>query len=323
MIKKYFLFVLSFFCLLFLYGCSCSGSSDQDESSADLSIEKEAIENEASQLENTLQPAQSFVIKPEASGKSVEENQYAKVDYSNTKDGYVMVQYTAASDKKLKSQVVGPTTTYTYNLAQGEWTVFPLSDGNGNYQIKVYENIEGTRYVQVLCIDIAVDLEDEFAPFIRPNQYVNYENATNTIQTAAELTRGITDVLEKVDVIYHYVVQNIDYDYEKAATVQSGYLPVLDDVLASKKGICFDYASLMTGMFRSQGIPCKLVVGYAGTTYHAWISVWSQDTGWIDGAVYFNGTSWQLLDPTFAATSDSSAEELVGDGTNYTTKYIY
>ena len=80
----------------------------------------------------------------------------------------------------------------------------------------------------------------------------------------------------------------------------------------------------MTGMFRSQGIPCKLVVGYAGTTYHAWISVWSEDTGWIDGAVYFNGTSWQLLDPTFAATSSSSEDSsLVGDGVNYTTKYIY
>ena len=25
-----------------------------------------------------------------------------------------------------------------------------------------------------------------------------------------------------------------------------------------KKGICFDYAALMTGMLRSQGIPCKL-----------------------------------------------------------------
>ena len=324
MLKKYTLFLLILLTFLLLFGCSSSDQELEDSSVPSIVLDQAAVEQEAKALQTTLQPAQSLVIKPEPSGKAVEENQYAKVDYSNTADGYVMVQYIAASDKKLKSQVVGPSTTYTYTLTQGEWTVFPLSDGNGSYQIKVYENIEGTRYVQVLSADVTVSLQDEFAPFIRPNQYVNYENAVNTIATANVLTRDLTDILDKVNVIYHYIVENIDYDYEKAATVESGYLPDLDAVLEAKKGICFDYASLMTGMFRSQGIPCKLVVGYAGTTYHAWISVWSEDTGWIDGAVYFNGTSWQLLDPTFAATSSSSEDSsLVGDGVNYTTKYIY
>ena len=324
MLKKYTLFLLILLTFLLLFGCSSSDQELEDSSVPSIVLDQAAVEQEAKALQTTLQPAQSLVIKPEPSGKAVEENQYAKVDYSNAADGYVMVQYIAASDKKLKSQVVGPSTTYTYTLTQGEWTVFPLSDGNGSYQIKVYENIEGTRYVQVLSADVTVSLQDEFAPFIRPNQYVNYENAVNTIATANVLTRDLTDILDKVNVIYHYIVENIDYDYEKAATVESGYLPDLDAVLEAKKGICFDYASLMTGMFRSQGIPCKLVVGYAGTTYHAWISVWSEDTGWIDGAVYFNGTSWQLLDPTFAATSSSSEDSsLVGDGVNYTTKYIY
>ena len=324
MLKKYTLFLLILLTFLLLFGCSSSDQESEDSSAKSIVLDQAAVEQEAKALQTTLQPAQSLVIKPEPSGKAVEENQYARIDYSNASEGYVMVQYTAASDKKLKSQVVGPSTTYTYTLTQGEWTVFPLSDGNGSYQIKVYENIEGTRYVQVLSADVTVSLEDEFAPFIRPNQYVNYENAVNTIATANVLTRDLTDILEKVNVIYHYIVENIDYDYEKAATVESGYLPDLDAVLEAKKGICFDYASLMTGMFRSQGIPCKLVVGYAGTTYHAWISVWSEDTGWIDGAVYFNGTSWQLLDPTFAATSSSSEDSsLVGDGVNYTTKYIY
>ena len=132
-------------------------------------------------------------------------------------------------------------------------------------------------------------------------------------------------MLTKVGLIYNYVVDNISYDYDKAATVQSGYLPNLDAVLAAGKGICFDYASLMTGMLRSQGIPCKLLVGYAGSAYHAWISVWSEATGWVDGAVYFNGTSWQRMDPTFASSGGKSQSimEFIGNGANYTTKYIY
>ena len=121
------------------------------------------------------------------------------------------------------------------------------------------------------------------------------------------------------------MVKNISYDYDKAKTVQSGYLPKLDTVLAERKGICFDYAALMAGMLRSQGIPCKLVVGYAGTAYHAWISVWSKETGWIEGAIYFDGSTWQRMDPTFASSggSSDSVMKYIGDGKNYSEKYLY
>jgi len=100
---------------------------------------------------------------------------------------------------------------------------------------------------------------------------------------------------------------------------------VLDTVLEKKSGICFDYAALMTGMLRSQGIPCKLVVGYAGTAYHAWISVWTQEHGWVDGAIYFDGSVWQRMDPTFASGSggDPAILRYIGDGANYTAKYFY
>ena len=81
----------------------------------------------------------------------------------------------------------------------------------------------------------------------------------------------------------------------------------------------------MTGMLRSQGVPCKLVIGYAGTAYHAWISVWTQATGWVDGAVYFDGVSWHRMDPTFASTGGQSKEIMayIGNGANYTVKYLY
>ena len=288
-------------------------------------LESSAVSMEGESLQEALTPAQIILLTPEPSGIHVTSNDYATVDHSHTEDGYVMVQFTSETTQKLKTQVIGPATTYTYNLAPNEWTTFPLSDGNGTYTIKVYENIIDKRYALVLAAETEVALTDEFAPFIRPNQYVNYQDAILTMDTAAQLTQGIDDLLTKVSTIYNYVVTNISYDYEKAATVESGYLPDLDAVLTAKKGICFDYASLMTGMLRSQGIPCKLVVGYAGDVYHAWINVWSQATGWIDGAVYFDGISWQRLDPTYAASmkNHSSAADFIGNGNNYTSKYIY
>lgn len=288
-------------------------------------LKAEGLEQEAVIMEEAMEAAIPDILEPVASGELVEESEFAVVDYSNTKDGYVMVNFTADTGKRLKLRIVGPKTTYTYNLPKGEWTVFPLTDGNGNYQMKVYENISGNSYSLLMGTQFSVELADEFAPFIRPNQYVNYTSSSKTVEMAAELTSGITLPLEKVDVIYNYVVSNLTYDTEKAKTVKSGYLPVLDTVLDEKKGICFDYAALMTGMLRSQGIPCKMIFGYAGSAYHAWISVWTEDTGWVDGVVYFDGTTWQRLDPTFASSSNRSEEitRFIGNGTNYKEKYLY
>ena len=284
----------------------------------------DAVKVEAAQTEAELVKAYDIVV-PVASGTAVKKTGKAIIDYSNTSDGYVMVKFTGSTTKRLKAQVQGPAVTYTYNITPGEWTVFPLSDGNGNYQFKVFENKQDSKYTVVASVGTKVTLKDEFAPFIRPNQYVNYSEASKVVAAAQELTKDITDPLKKVEVVYDFVISNLTYDKDKAAAVCSGYLPELDEVLDSKKGICFDYAALMTGMLRSQGIPCKLVIGYAGTVYHAWISVWSEATGWIEGAVYFDGTAWQRMDPTCASTGGQSEEimKFIGDGTNYTVKYLY
>lgn len=168
-------------------------------------------------------------------------------------------------------------------------------------------------------------LKDELVPFLRPNQYVNYTEDSQAVALAAELTAGMTDNLEKVKTIYDYVVQNISYDRLLAAKVQSGYLPDIDQVLAKKKGICFDYAALMSAMLRSQEVPTKLVVGYTGSVYHAWINVYSEEEGWIDAAIYFDGQEWKLMDPTFASSNNSSQAimKYIGNGANYQAKYLY
>ena len=82
-----------------------------------------------------------------------------------------------------------------------------------------------------------------------------------------------------LDVYKRQAVDHISYDYQKAASVQSGYLPIPDATLASGKGICFDYAAVMTSMLRSLDIPTKLVIGYTGGTYHAWVSVYLTGQG--------------------------------------------
>ncbi|KSV58419.1 transglutaminase-like domain-containing protein [Acetivibrio ethanolgignens] len=255
-----------------------------------------------------------------------EKNDKCQIDYANAASGYVTVKYTQETDKKLKAQVTGPDkVTYTYDIKSGRNEVFPLTSGDGTYTVAVYQNVKGSSYSSVLSAKINVKLKNEFMPFLSSNQYVNYTSKTKVVVKAASLTKGIKDPLEKVKAVYNYVVKNYSYDKEKAKTVQSGYLPNLDDIYKKKKGICFDYAAMMAAMLRSQKIPVKLVIGYAGDVYHAWVSVYTEKDGWVDGVIYFNGETWKLMDPTFASTGNSSKEvmDYIGNGKNYKQKYTY
>jgi len=130
--------------------------------------------------------------------------------------------------------------------------------------------------------------------------------------------------MDKVTEIYHYVISHITYDTHLAETVQTDYLPDVDAILSSGKGICFDYAALMAAMLRSQSIPTKLVIGYTGDVYHAWISVYCPEEGWLDDVIFFDGTTWELVDPTFAASGSAAAvAQYIGDGSNYVEKFLH
>ena len=114
------------------------------------------------------------------------------------------------------------------------------------------------------------------------------------------------------------------HNKEKANNVQYGYVPDPDQTLNDKTGICFDYASLTCAMLRSQGIPTKLEVGYVGEVYHAWISCYVDETGWIDNIIEFDGKDWSLLDPTLGANNKSKdVKKYIGDGSKYIVKYTY
>ena len=276
-------------------------------------------------------PAVPLVVMPVASGVLVEENKKAVIDYSNTADGYIMVKWINYTEKKLRIQLTGPSeVTYTYILnPDNEFTSIPLSDGNGSYTVKVYEQTEGDRYSLAASHTFDAKLIDEFAPFLRPNNKVRFNADSNIALKAAMLVTGKETTLDKIAAVYDFVITNFTYDVEFAEEIiaghHKGYIPDPDAVLARKKGICFDYAAVMTGMLRSQGIPVKLVEGYAGDVRHAWIDVFTEETGWVDKVIFFDGENWILMDPTFASTagSSSAAQAFVGDGNTYTVLFLY
>lgn len=268
----------------------------------------------------------SQVLVPVASGEKVKENDSALIDYSDTSQGYVMVQYRKEAEEKLKAQVKTPEgLTYTYTLTPKVWAVFPLTEGDGQYKVTVYRNVSGNSYATVCSQSFTVELEDAMLPFLTANQYVNYTEETKCIKEAEKVCENAKTELEKVEAVYAWTMKKFSYSKIKAKTVESGYIPDLDAVFKARKGICFDYASTMAAMLRSQGVPTKLVIGYSGEVYHAWLSVYTEESGWVSGVVYFDGEEWSLMDPTFADTAKSEAEfkDYIGDATNYIQKYVY
>lgn len=264
------------------------------------------------------------VLMPEASGETVYGGDTISIDASNTKDGYVMVKYTGAADK-IQVQITNPDgTLYQYPLPIGDYQTLPLTGGDGSYQLDVLEHVSDDMYSVGFSQPIDVALSDEFRPYLYPNQYVNYTPDSAAVSLGVDISNDSSDDLDFVTNVYEYVTENISYDNDKAADISVNYIPDVDATLEAKTGICFDYASVMSAMLRSQSVPTKLEVGYSGTAYHAWISVYLAEQGWVDDIIEFNGQNWSLMDPTLAANNDDeSVKDYVGDGSNYTTKYTY
>ncbi len=263
---------------------------------------------------------------PQAPGASTVGGDPLVLDTSNASQGYVMARYSGQAAKAVIQLIGQDGITYKYFLPPSDSFVpLPLTSGSGTYAAEGYENISGSSYATLFKSSFDAQLDSEFLPYLYPNQYVLFSADTKAVAVAADTVAGAQNDLEAVDRIYHYVVENVTYDDQKAATVPSGYLPTVDDTLASGTGICFDYAALTAAMLRSQDIPTRLEIGYSGQIYHSWISVYIEDVGWIDKLIEFSGADWTRMDPTFASNGKSSKSILqyIGDGSNYSLQYLH
>ncbi len=279
-----------------------------------------------SQEEDTrpLRDSVPVVLEPMADGINVMEGNKSSIDISNTSKGYFMFKYNGSSPKVVMLITMDGGQQYQYDVQSlSEYTSFPLAPGSGNYTLTVNEQIQGTSYTVVDSFQFTVALEDEFTGFLYPSYYVNFSADSNAIKLSQEIVSDARSDLEAVGMIYEYVTDTIEYDYDYAEALSGFYIPNIDETISSEKGICFHYAVLMTSMLRAQRIPTQVVLGYAGDTYHAWISVHTEETGWVNDIIQFDGEKWVRMDPTFASTSGQGVEKFVGDGENYNALLFY
>lgn len=266
------------------------------------------------------------IRKAVAPGEKVLSADNASIDYSNSSEGYVGVSYDGAS-ARAKLRIVGNGVTEDHDLAVGgKIEFFPLTQGSGDYKIEVYEQLDGKFYSPVLKETISVSISDENSMYLCPNKYSNFHQDSDCVALSAKVCAGKSGTIEKLAAIFAYITDNITYDYDLAASVKSGYIPDPDSTLKKKKGICFDYASLVTAMARTQGIPTRLVIGYAADNiYHAWNEVYTKETGWISAELLLKQKGYNIVDATFYAGAENKAAiaEYISNNGNYSAIYRY
>lgn len=253
-----------------------------------------------------------FLIAPmTVLGKS---SAVSSIDISDLSAGIVEINYKTTDPSKIKVRISKGKEHHTYQLAANNR--FPLHLGDGEYTIMILEHFKDNKYKLVETKTVTVKLEDKNAPYLQSIQLIHWDDDMEAIAKAAELTNDLKKDQEKIAAIYHYIINHIAYDNDKAKNVKPGYIPSIDTVFEDQKGICYDYAALFAAMLRSQGIPTKLVMGNKDDieSLHAWNEVYTKDTD-----------EWVIIDTTYDAAfiQSSTVPSMAKKETSYTSTNQY
>ena len=228
----------------------------------------------------TLTPAPTATAEPKATAVPIPEipesvSDDAQIKTEMNMNGYIYVSY--KSDRKVKIMMNVDDRQEIYDLIpDGQFHRFTLHLGDGHYRIRLVENTTGNSYRVVKSQEFDCELIDDRFPYLVPNSFVVYDNYMEAIQFGLELTEDAYTQEEKAHAIYDWIVRNISYDFSVVGKLEVGYVPDPQITFDTRKGICSDFAALFASMCRSQGIPCKVALGYyvKSKYYHAWNEVY-------------------------------------------------
>lgn len=120
-----------------------------------------------------------------------------------------------------------------------------------------------------------------------------------TIALAAEITTGYDAAFDKAIAIRDYLRANILYN-DQINAAPEGVDPVHYTLFDIQEGYCNYYASAMAVMLRSQGVPARVVSGYALGEYDEATRSYRVRTSnlhtWVES--YFPGYGWIQFEPT-------------------------
>ena len=120
-----------------------------------------------------------------------------------------------------------------------------------------------------------------------------------TLALAAQVTSGFDNPYDKATAVQNYLRENISYN-DQIEAPPTNVEPIHYTLFESQEAYCTYYASAMAMMLRSQGIPTRIVNGYAQGTFDEETNSYrvraSNAHSWVE--VYFPGYGWIQFEPT-------------------------
>jgi len=132
----------------------------------------------------------------------------------------------------------------------------------------------------------AAGTRERFFEFLEPSHFARPTEALVAFGRDLQLSRDV-DPLTLVRRLKHQVYEAFEYA-PQSTSVDSP----IDDALASRRGVCQDFAHVMIALVRGMGIPCRYVSGYlfhdqrsdersVDGASHAWVEAWLPTLGWV------------------------------------------
>lgn len=120
-------------------------------------------------------------------------------------------------------------------------------------------------------------------------------------EAAKSVVKPDAKVVDNVRSVYNYVINKLTYNDEKIKfNVRQGATKALEN---PSNAVCLEYADLMIAMLRSQGIPARMVIGYAyAGSLKASPDVADSLHSWVEA--YVPGIGWMTVDPTWGEKFD-------------------
>ena len=130
------------------------------------------------------------------------------------------------------------------------------------------------------------NLNDDHFDMLEPSKYARPSPELDAFMRIADLQKPVGDPLSALLTLQRGIYDSFEY--------QSGITEVnspIEVALEQRRGVCQDFAHIMTAIARQWGIPARYVSGYlyhkgtrdrsSADATHAWVEAWLPSIGWI------------------------------------------
>jgi transglutaminase-like putative cysteine protease len=152
------------------------------------------------------------------------------------------------------------------------------------------------------------------APERLPPGYESYlkvppELPQRVADLARDITRNATSAYDKAAAVEAWLESNLSYTLEMRSPGEQE--PIDFFLFTRRQGHCEYFASAMTIMLRTLGVPARNVNGFLGgewNEYDEYLAVRARDAhSWVE--VYFDGLGWVTFDPTPSSDAGGADED--------------